>query len=163
MEQSEAENNNKYIICSKCHMKYINDDEHIKHDFGYNRLNERYKNCMTCRTYNREQKANWRAEIKKQEETYGDYNPNRNKKPCKENVINEKFDCELCGKTISTNTKDKHADSSLCKRRRNINIYLELFHSYKIMDEKHIANGDIDFDGVIKLEEHEKIKSNNYG
>jgi len=25
----------------------------------------------------------------------------------------------------------------------------------KIMDEKHIANGDVDFDGVVKLEQHE--------
>ena len=31
------------------------------------------------------------------------------------------------------------------------------------MDQKHIVNGDIDFDGVIKLEQHEKIKSNDYG
>ena len=40
---------NKYIKCSRCHMKFINDDEHIKNDFGYNRLNERYKNCIKCR------------------------------------------------------------------------------------------------------------------
>ena len=132
MEQSEAEINNKYIICSKCHMKYINDDEHIKHDFGYNRLNERYKNCMKCRTYNREQKAN------------------------------VKFNCELCGKKLSNKTKDKHVDSSFCKRTQNINRYLELIGGYNIMDEKHIANGDVDFDGVIKLEQHEKTKYNNY-
>ena len=30
------------------------------------------------------------------------------------------------------------------------------------MDERHIANGDVDFDGVIKLEQHEKTKYNNY-
>ena len=30
-------------------MKYINDEEHIQADFGYNRLNERYKTCVTCR------------------------------------------------------------------------------------------------------------------
>ena len=29
------------------------------------------------------------------------------------------------------------------------------------MDEKHIANGDVDFDGVIRLEPHEK-QYNNY-
>ena len=45
-EQGEAD---KYIKCSKCRRKYLNDDEHIKNEFGYNRLNERYKTCVTCR------------------------------------------------------------------------------------------------------------------
>ncbi len=40
----------KYVKCSKCKCKYINDDEHIKNDFGYNRLNIRYKTCTKCRT-----------------------------------------------------------------------------------------------------------------
>ena len=52
MEQIEAESNTKYIICSKCHMIYNNNDDHIKHDFGYNRLNERYTNCKKCTKYN---------------------------------------------------------------------------------------------------------------
>ena len=39
----------KYIKCSRCKCKYINDNEHIKHDFGYNRLEERYKTCVKCR------------------------------------------------------------------------------------------------------------------
>ena len=39
----------KYIKCSKCKCKYINDEEHIRNDFGYNRLNVRYKCCMKCR------------------------------------------------------------------------------------------------------------------
>ena len=51
----DTENNeNKYIKCSRCHMKFINDDEHIKTDFGYNRLNVRYKQCVRCRTSRRE-------------------------------------------------------------------------------------------------------------
>ena len=40
---------NKYIKCSTCKCKYINDDEHIKEDFGYNRLLARYKCCLKCR------------------------------------------------------------------------------------------------------------------
>ena len=43
----------KYITCSKCKCKYINDDENIEKDFGYNRLNERYKTCVKCRTKTR--------------------------------------------------------------------------------------------------------------
>ena len=56
---------------------------------------------------------------KHQIRTYGSYDPNRNNKHCdtnkKEKVINDKFDCDVCGETVSTNTKDKHVDSSLCK------------------------------------------------
>ena len=40
----------EYINCSRCHMKFINDDEHIKTDFGCNILNIRYKECVRCRT-----------------------------------------------------------------------------------------------------------------
>ena len=46
-EQGEID---KYIKCSKCRCKYINDDENIKTDFGLNRLNERFKTCVKCRT-----------------------------------------------------------------------------------------------------------------
>ena len=42
----------KYIRCSVCKCKYINDDSHIKDDFGYNRLGERYKTCGKCRGKN---------------------------------------------------------------------------------------------------------------
>jgi hypothetical protein len=57
-EQSEAE---KYIKCSKCRCKYINDDEHIKNDFGYNRLNERFKTCVVCRARNRVNDKTYRS------------------------------------------------------------------------------------------------------
>ena len=43
MEQSEADSSNKYAICSRCKIKFINDDDNIKTDSGYNRLKERYK------------------------------------------------------------------------------------------------------------------------
>ena len=39
----------KYIICTKCKCKYINDDEHIKRDFGYSRIEKPYKTCCKCR------------------------------------------------------------------------------------------------------------------
>ena len=45
----------KYIKCSKCKCKYINDDEHIKKDFGHNRLEERFKTCVKCRERSRTQ------------------------------------------------------------------------------------------------------------
>ena len=39
----------KYVKCSKCKCKYINDDENIEKDFGYNRLKIKYKTCVKCR------------------------------------------------------------------------------------------------------------------
>ena len=46
---------NKYIKCSRCVRKFINDDDHIKNDFGYNRLEERFKTCVQCREQHRGQ------------------------------------------------------------------------------------------------------------
>ena len=46
---TEQKNENKYIKCSRCQRKHINDEEHILKDFGYNRLNERFKTCNKCR------------------------------------------------------------------------------------------------------------------
>ena len=40
--------NDEYIICNKCQCKYTNDEEHIRTDFGYTRLEERYKTCKKC-------------------------------------------------------------------------------------------------------------------
>ena len=47
-------------------------------------------------------------------------------------------------------------NSALCKRTRSLQRYLGLFEGFKLMNYKHIATGDIDPDGVIKLEHHEK-------
>jgi hypothetical protein len=54
-EQREAD---KYIKCSKCRSKYISDDEHIKSDFGFNRLNKRFKTCVKCRSKHKINKIN---------------------------------------------------------------------------------------------------------
>ena len=50
---TEEGKNDKYIICSKCRSKYINDEEHITKYFGYTRLEERYKPCVRCRARNK--------------------------------------------------------------------------------------------------------------
>jgi len=39
----------EYIKCSNCKCKFINNDEHTKFDFGYNRLGKRFKCCVKCR------------------------------------------------------------------------------------------------------------------
>ena len=40
-----AENSGEttHIKCRQCTCQYINDDEHIKNDFGYSRLGKQYK------------------------------------------------------------------------------------------------------------------------
>ena len=47
---AEQQGNDKYIKCSSCKCKHINDAEHIEVDFGYNRLDERFKTCNKCRS-----------------------------------------------------------------------------------------------------------------
>ena len=46
---TEEGKNDTYIFCSGCACKYINDGEHISNDFGYTRLEMRYKTCVRCR------------------------------------------------------------------------------------------------------------------
>ena len=136
MEQIEAEGNNKYIICSKCHMKFINDDEHIKTDFGYNRLNERYKNCVKCRKYNAEKVALRRAEVKEETARTGTFIPNIRavQKPGYEDVV-----CDLCCKTCRRDYMRKHRMSLNCKAYVNYKLYFK-FNLF-----------DLDIDNICKL------------
>ena len=66
--------NNKYIRCSKCGSKYTNDEEHISTDFGYTRLEERYKTCVKCRARNKLSHKKYydshREELKEYSKTY---------------------------------------------------------------------------------------------
>ena len=51
---TDEQGKDNYIKCSMCKCKYINDEEHIQVDFGYNRLNVRYKCCVKCKNKWRE-------------------------------------------------------------------------------------------------------------
>ena len=50
---TEEGKSDKCTICSKCRSKYINDEEHMNKDFGYTRLEMRYKTCVKCRGYDK--------------------------------------------------------------------------------------------------------------
>ena len=61
------------LKCAVCKCKYIDDDEHIKVDFGYNILKERYKSCVKCRGRNERVRATnkeQKKEYDKQRRTY---------------------------------------------------------------------------------------------
>ena len=55
---AEQNEQNKYIKCKGCKCKYINDEEHIKQDFGYIRLGEQLKSCVNCRNITNKDKEN---------------------------------------------------------------------------------------------------------
>ena len=98
-----TENNRdvKYIICSRCNCKYINDDEHIKIDFGYTRLNERYKCCVKCRAKGR---RNYKGNL-----WINDYIRHRYWKPC-----------EICNNNISKYQMEHHIE--ICKKYQQQSI-----------------------------------------
>ena len=54
----------RYIKCSNCRCKYKNEDKHIAHDFGYNRLNEQFKTCFICRDKRKKKRENSKKELK---------------------------------------------------------------------------------------------------
>ena len=76
---TEQNATSKYIKCSQCRCNYLNEETHIKANFGYNRLNEQFKTCVKC-------KAN-RARRKEQIAEYG-----RAYREANRDSINEK-DC----------------------------------------------------------------------
>ena len=149
----------EHIQCSRCHMKFINDDEHIKNDFGYNRLNERYKQCVRCRTHGKEKKKEYRAMVKEEMQKTGEYISHRQKQQDLKKHMNEIIICDVCGCAKPRRLMEKHTNTPLCKRNANIKRYEELHGSTYTCMYKKIANGDIDFDGVIKLNDNEKRKS----
>ena len=147
-------------------MKFINDDEHIKIDFGYNRLNERYKQCVKCRSKKAEYREAHRDELREKQKEY--YEANKEKlinKTMDYNKVyhNEKVDCNVCGTIITRKTMFKHKDSTSCKAIANVCKYYT-----ECLDENHkddiyslgktklkeIMQGE--FDGGIKFNDEEK-------
>ena len=97
----------QYLYCSGCSVKFINDDEHIKIDFGYNRLNDRFKSCVTCRERYAKHREGNREERRASAQIY--YKNNKEyilecKKQYREENKDkiyqnnkEKITCETCG------------------------------------------------------------------
>jgi len=140
MNQNKPEQTSmtEYIKCVRCHMKYINDDGNIKTDFGYNRLNERYKQCYKCRCQTAEYRQAHRDELKEKSKTY--YNND------KEHLINMKTQynqenvvCDVCNKSLTRNGLYRHRMSLNCKGNVNYKLYFK-FNLF-----------DLDIDNIYKL------------
>ena len=68
MAETNTSEDNKYIKCSKCRLKYKHNDIDKAHDFGYNRLGEQFKTCFICRDKQKKKREN----IKKEEKQNSD-------------------------------------------------------------------------------------------
>ena len=88
---TEQSGDDKYIKCSKCKCKYINDDENIEKEYGYNRLKIKFKTCVKCRN---KAIAN------------GDNDHNR---------VRYHIPCEFCKYTISKYQMARHRE--ICPKR----------------------------------------------
>ena len=99
-------NNIKYIKCSCCKCRFINDDEHIKDDFGYNRLNERYKTCVKCRDRHYAY-ANSQHGVEVRTAYYESKGKHYNF---------EKLTCNTCGAIVCRNSMRKHEQQNGCSR-----------------------------------------------
>ena len=108
---SEQQETPKYIKCSACKCKYLNKDEYIKTDFGYNRLGERFKTCVKCRdrkyAYMNSEKGE--AARKKYYESKGrQYNY-------------EKLVCHTCGASVCRNRIREHERQQGCDKNETKN------------------------------------------
>ena len=145
----------EYIKCSRCHMKFINDDEHIKNDFGYNRLNERYKQCVRCRNNQANYRESHREEINKKYTEY--YKENKEYIIKKTRIYNgEEVDCDVCGKTLTRHSFKKHRLSAGCKATANCIKWINEIQGDgdELPVPKSYVHGE--FDGGIPLTEEEK-------
>ena len=122
---SEEGKNDKYIICSKCRSKYINDEEHINKDFGYTRLEERYKTCVRCRARSKinnntflekhpEKNKEYYEAHKEEAKQYRDKNADRIKEYDRERD-QIKVNCPNCNCETAKRKLNRHLQSQKCK------------------------------------------------
>ena len=119
-------NNQEYLNCSGCGKKFINDDDHIKNDFGYDRLNVRYKSCIQCRSRYAKHRETHREERRESAKQY--YTDNKDNILIKKNeyrnnnkdTINEKIKCNVCDSLVSRHGIARHHKTTKCKKAISI-------------------------------------------
>ena len=115
---TEEHNKDKYIICSGCKSKYINDEEHISKDFGYTRLEERYKTCVKCRASHKirskKHHENHKEELNEYSKKYRDERKEERKLYDKERY-KIKNKCPNCDSEVCKKELPKHQRTVKCK------------------------------------------------
>ena len=108
-EKGRQQQPDKYIQCSTCQCKHINDDDHIKKDFGYNRLEERYKPCIKCRERRKVYDELHHEAIRLTRQKYNLRNRDRI------NAYNyAKIECKSCGHQVCRNAMRRHERENGC-------------------------------------------------
>ena len=140
--------NKEYIMCSQCKCKYLNNDEHIKTDFGYTRLNKRFKTCYKCR----ERRKPASEETKAKQKQYNEEHKDKIAEYGKQRTLNQKIIiCDKCGHDLKEMSMRKHLKTNICnqwfllKTRIDLNdpeikfismsLYNELVPIYKDMNK----------------------------
>ena len=146
-----------YQFCSGCNKKYINDEEHIKQDFGYNRLTIRYKSCIQCKARYLKHRESHREERSENSKTYYQENKdiildkrriyrdnNKDKIIEKSKIYYEKVKeqrkemsyCELCGAHVTIVGMRKHITRPICKNYADKVKKCESYGLWKLKDGK---------------------------
>ena len=108
-KKGRQQQHDRYMLCSSCNCKYINDHDHIKTDLGYNRLEERYKSCVKCRARRRAYNDTHPEVIQRIRQTY-----NLNNR-LKINAYNyAKIECKSCGHKVCRNAMRQHERGNGC-------------------------------------------------
>ena len=115
---AEESKHDNYIICSKCKCKYINDEEHISNDFGYTRLEERYKTCVRCRKRN---KVNRKTYYDKHIEEIKERSKKHREEHLEERRAHDiiRITCEYCGGEIAQTNLARNQTTNKCKKQTN--------------------------------------------
>ena len=120
---------NKYIKCSACKCKYLNDNETIKKEFGYTRLNVRLKTCVKCRDkhkiYMIEYRKMRQEEIKKHDKL-------RNERNERNEYLQKKRE-EFEEKQLNTEVDENHKCCTRCYKIQAITEYGE-YKSWDVID-----------------------------
>ena len=92
----------KYVYCGSCRVKYHNNEDSIKENFGYNRLNERFRSCIKCRKSRRGYYDNNREEVLALRKLW--------------------VDCEVCGSKVCRDGLPKHQRTNKCNKNQKYKL-----------------------------------------
>ena len=106
-EENKETPKDKYIKCSQCNCKYINDEDSINTNFGYTRLNERYKTCCKCRTKHTQYRID-NPHIKENERQYNNSLEVKEQRKERESEI---LTCPHCNRNFPKGTMYQHRRS----------------------------------------------------